>query len=231
MAGAAPLSCAHTDELTVDIAVVGIPYNMNFGSACLTEGDRLSNVMVSWGDGTTGPAVVSYQDGATITYEDAQGLPVTGPATLALLSATHVFARATTTGPLAPPRGAGVDFSVSGVDEPSGLPAAPYCGCELQVVSQDVLRPVPVRARRSKRFSGPVARLDRPLSPDPGLTATIDWGDGTRSAGTVVQGARYDVVTGTHTWWRLGRPRVSVSITDQLGPQHVATTDRVRVTR
>src|SRR5262249_8440059 len=51
-------------------------------------------------------------------------------------------------------------------------------------------------------FSGTVATFQDPGSPDTpsDFTATIDWGDGTITPGTVTGGGGFFTVTGTHTY-------------------------------
>ena len=70
------------------------------------------------------------------------------------------------------------------------------------------VRPLPVRG---ESFSGPVARLTQPAGA--ALVATIDWGDGTRSGGTV----RGTTVSGAHTFAQPGTHAVTVRLTDRYG--------------
>ncbi len=219
-ASAAELSCARTEQLTIDYAVVGVPYDMDFGTACLTQGDQLANVSVNWGDGTQSAGTTTYTT-ATVSVAQAAGQSALQPATLADVSAVHTFHRATGSEPLSDVQ-AGVPFSVTATDEPSGMPAAPYCGCELRVIPADSLRSATVHARAGRRFSGVIAGLKRYGSPAAsGLTATIGWGDGATSSETLRPGAPTIIIAGTHTWRRPGRPRISVVVSDPVGPQRL----------
>jgi beta-galactosidase GanA len=73
-------------------------------------------------------------------------------------------------------------------------------------------------------IDGPVATLDIP--PDAAgtsLEATIDWGDGTTSEGTVTG----TTVNGTHTYGQSGRHHITVTLSDRYGAAVLdsATTD------
>lgn len=77
------------------------------------------------------------------------------------------------------------------------------------------------RATAGKAFLGPVATI-KTTNPSGGqasdFTATIDWGDGTKSAGTVRKTAAgsFEVVGG-HTWAAAARRTVTVTITAKGG--------------
>lgn len=57
--------------------------------------------------------------------------------------------------------------------------------------------------------------------------ATIDWADGTTSAGTVSSDPGGLVVSGTHTYWQAGPPLVTVSL-QQRAPGDIAATALMR---
>ncbi|HCT77064.1 MAG TPA: alpha-mannosidase, partial [Micromonosporaceae bacterium] len=67
------------------------------------------------------------------------------------------------------------------------------------------------------QFSGPVATvLDEDTAAE-ALSATIDWGDGSRSTGTVTgTGGDYSVL-GQHTYRRAGRYPVTITVSDPGG--------------
>jgi len=77
----------------------------------------------------------------------------------------------------------------------------------------------PVSATAGTAFSGPVATF---TDANPGGTvsqysATINWGDGTTSAGTVTAGAGNFVVNGSHTYVSPGAYQTTVTIRDVGG--------------
>jgi hypothetical protein len=84
------------------------------------------------------------------------------------------------------------------------LPAGPPPETPIQATG------VPVSATEGQQFSGTVANV----SGDPDSTAynaSIDWGDGTTSAGTV---SASGAVSGSHTYAEEGSHQVKVSVTD-----------------
>jgi hypothetical protein len=89
------------------------------------------------------------------------------------------------------------------------------------------LEPVPLTLQAGAPYSGPVASLTLP--PDvqgAALDATIDWGDGSTSPGTIAGGQ----VTGTHTFAAPYAYPVKVTISDRYGAADLATaTELVQV--
>src|SRR5262249_29610244 len=85
--------------------------------------------------------------------------------------------------------------------------------------------PVAVVATEGEEFDGPVALFS---TSDPNSTATyvatIDWGDGTRSAGTVTEQSGQEVVAGDHTYAQAGHYSISVLIQDSDGATLIETT-------
>jgi hypothetical protein len=74
-----------------------------------------------------------------------------------------------------------------------------------------------IAARAGARFNGVVAAVTDEDTAAAALSATIDWGDGTRSAGTVVgSGGRYTVV-GRHVYKAPGRYTVTTTVSDPGG--------------
>ena len=76
-----------------------------------------------------------------------------------------------------------------------------------------------VPARAGEPFTGQLATLS---DDDPGGTQSdyqieIDWGDGSRSAGTVAAGSASFPVLGNHTWVQPGSYQVTVTATDAGG--------------
>jgi hypothetical protein len=77
----------------------------------------------------------------------------------------------------------------------------------------------PVNATAGTQFSGPTAAF---ADADPGgtasdYTASIDWGDGTTSAGTVSASASGFLVSGAHTYASAGTRSTTISISDAGG--------------
>jgi PKD repeat protein len=74
-------------------------------------------------------------------------------------------------------------------------------------------------------FNGTVATFsDADTSKLPvDFTATIDWGDGVQSVGTIVGGTGSFAVTGVHTYADEGTFSVTVTVTDTSGPTANAT--------
>jgi hypothetical protein len=82
------------------------------------------------------------------------------------------------------------------------------------------LAPVAFKPHSGEAYSGPVAGIALP--PDvqgAALTATIDWGDGTTSAGTISGGT----VNGTHTYALARAYKVTVRVGDRYGDADLAS--------
>ncbi len=159
---------------------------------------------ISWGDGTTSPGTVSLVSGTTFqvtgahSYSEEGSYPVSVTITDSGGAAPLVVSSATF---------AVADAPLSAAGGPLTYSAAEGAGTGPQVLAQFV---------------------------DPGTdgtaadyTATISWGDGTTSPGTVslVSGNLFQVAGG-HTYAEEGRFPVSVTITDSGGapPLTVGTT-------
>jgi hypothetical protein len=123
-----------------------------------------------------------------------------------------------------------VNFTSGGL-QPGG---STYFGLEGNVTPGSLefpvaAKPVAVSAVEGKAFSGTVATFTDSDASDPADTAasdaaTIDWGDGSSTAGTVTSlgGGQYSV-SGSHTYADEGTPTVTVSITDPDDPGGPAT--------
>ena len=89
---------------------------------------------------------------------------------------------------------------------------------------QIVVTNKPIVTVEGTAFSGVVARFVVPLSkPQDGFSATVDWGDGAVTPGTIValSPGVFEVV-GTHTYERLGRYRVPIVVRDSSGAEFAA---------
>lgn len=119
--------------------------------------------------------------------------------------------------------------------------ASTYFGLEGAVTAQSLEFPlaaqsVPVSAVEGQTFSGPVATFTDSDATDPtdaaaNDTATINWGDGTTSPGTVSAdgGGRY-TVSGSHTYADEGSPTVIVTVADPDDPAGSPTSGTASVT-
>jgi probable HAF family extracellular repeat protein len=74
-------------------------------------------------------------------------------------------------------------------------------------------------------FSGPVAAFSNVTST--GLSAVIDWGDGTTSAGIVGMAGTAALVGGSHTYAKQGYSPIRVTLSDASGPLGQATSTAV----
>jgi len=82
-----------------------------------------------------------------------------------------------------------------------------------------------ITAQEGVSFNGPVATFtdsDSSQSSVSNFTATIAWGDGTTSAGTITSGATFGV-TGTHTYADEGNFTVTITVTDSANQTGSAT--------
>jgi hypothetical protein len=113
-----------------------------------------------------------------------------------------------------------ISYRVRVIDGPGG--AAPAAATSDQIVVTDI----PIAAVEGAEFSGAVASfLVPPSQPQQGFSATIDWGDGTVTPGTILSltPGVFDVV-GTHTWQRNGLYRMPIVVRDASGAEFSAVT-------
>jgi hypothetical protein len=205
--------------------VVGIPWRTPEAIFwCLEPGDQLANITINWGDGTVSAGDVSYSKPERSTVIDGAVLePVM--VKNAQIGGTHVYARV--------PRGRRARITLSATDLPEDTVLTSYAGAF--VLPRDLACPAALRISGNE-VDGPVAHVRvaydgyRPYR----LTTRIDWGDGQRSPGTVVESARridtktqLFTVRGRHRWRREGAHTITVVITDKIGPQHLVVRDHV----
>jgi hypothetical protein len=154
-----------------------------------TPGDTFA-VTVDWGDGTTSSGTAA-EEGTTDTFD---------------VSGNHTYAEDGT-------------YTISySVTETGNSPDMQSSGtAEMTVLENafEVDAGAPITAVEGTQFSGPVGRFQDPGSPDPpsDFTVTIDWGDGTSSAGAITgpDSSGFYQVTGMHTY------------TDELSGQYSIT--------
>jgi len=113
-------------------------------------------------------------------------------------------------------------FALEGADVKSGL-----------VVDQSIsAAATAIAAQENILFSGAVASFTDPDVTDTGgtYTASIDWGDGTVTPGTIAGSAGSFAVSGSHTYTALGSDTAKVTITDGDGSgQQTSVSDAVSV--
>jgi hypothetical protein len=101
----------------------------------------------------------------------------------------------------------------------------------VSVAEADVLtgHPVSFTAHAHQAFSGTVATFDDTFTANvPGdFVATIDWGDGTTTAGTVSGGSGSFTVSGAHTYISPGQDTVTVLLADDAPGTATATASSV----
>ncbi len=118
--------------------------------------------------------------------------------------------------------------------------ASTYFGLEGKVNAQSLEFPlaaqsVPVSAVEGQSFSGPVATFadsDATDSRDSAAndSATIDWGDGTSTPGTITpDGGGHYTVSGSHTYADEGTPTVTVTVADPDDPAGAPTSAQASV--
>jgi len=207
------------------IAVVGIAWRARSTFMCLSPGDTLSGATISWGDGTATPASVSYAPTAAYA-PNPTGAPTDRIMTVtATATAEHAYFT---------PALHGVYVTASATDQPSGqrLSAA---GGGPQVLPRDELRAVGIRVRPRRFFGGIVAIITAPNAanaggvPDDRLTATVKWGQGVQSLGSISETGTGYVLRASHRWTRTGIHRFVVTLVDSIGPQRVSAVGEASV--
>src|SRR5262249_35198241 len=86
-------------------------------------------------------------------------------------------------------------------------------------------------ATEQAAFSGVLATFTDadPTATAASFRATVDWGDGTTSSGTIGTGPAGFTVSGTHTYAEEGNQAVTVTITDVPGNVQVTASSAVAV--
>ncbi len=152
---------------------------------------------IDWGDGTITSGTISGSGGAFA------------------ISGSHIYSD----------EGAFV-LSVTMVDDPPGTAAITLSG-NIAVAEGDTLTPLPANLTTTEghTFSGSVASFsDTNLAAKPGdFTATIDWGDGTVTSGTVTGSGSNLVVSGSHFYAEEGNLAGHVVLSDDPPGTAVAT--------
>lgn len=207
--GTATATVQSTAKVAAGLAVAGTdfstPEHAAFNGQVATFSDANTaltpasfTATINWGDSTTTAGTITGSSGA---------FAVSGTHSYADEGAFTVSTTVTETGP-------------------GGLTAA---GSGTATVTEtDVLSgsPMVFSAQASTPFSGPVATFTDTdtVTAASDLIATINWGDGNTTAGTVSGGSGSFTVSGTHTYAAAGSLPVIVTLTDDPPGTASATT-------
>ncbi len=168
------------------------------GMMCIPSDETLSSTPIDWGDGTTSPAVIRYED-------------TNGGTKQAWLDGGHSYPRATC------PTGfcrKAYRVSATLTDDQTGQVFALHENVEVAPIL-DVISLAPVRSKARRLFRGKLATVHtgglRFLGE---MTATVDWDDGTRSVATVTGAGQDFVVKASHRWRKPGTYNVALYIRD-----------------
>jgi hypothetical protein len=179
----------------------GAPFNgtvANFSDSDTTKTPASFTATINWGDSTTTAGTITGGSGS---------FTLTGQHTYADEGSFTFTVTVTETGP------GGLTASSSGTATVS----------EADVLSGS---PMTFSAQSGVAFTGAVASFtDTDAANVPGdFVATIDWGDGNTTAGTVSGGGGAFTVSGTHTYANAGAFNVIVTLTDDAPGTATATT-------
>jgi hypothetical protein len=180
-------------------ATEGVPFNGSVAS--FTDGDKAPaaseySSTIDWGDGHTSTGTVSGSEGSFN------------------VSGSHTYAEAGSYS---------IDVKVQETDNPAtatmSTATATVGDAGLAVAGQGTLS-------SGALFSGAVATFtDANTAAAPSdFSATIDWGDGTTSTGTITGSAGSYNVSGSHTYTSSATHTVTVTVTDVDGSHATATT-------
>ncbi len=211
-----------SDAGPTPLLVRGVPVEATAGQAFTATvavingapaGSQLT-ASIDWGNGTT-------TDG-TVTADPGGGFDVTGSTTYASAGAYQV------TVTINDPTGAVVGTALTRAKvEPAGPPGPP-----IPPVPTLFAWGTPVDTTAGQQFTGVVAHFkDTGTSTAGDFTASIDWGDGTSSAGTITPDptAGYDV-TGSHTYAPWADPGPVVPLGPTLGSRFFVLTVDIQKT-
>ncbi len=170
----------------------GVQFSGQVASASdITDLTNSANLVASinWGDGTVSSGTIVVQGTGSYVIDGTHTYQGAGKYTVSvnLFDSTNSISNVTSTTPVT----ISSDLSVSGVS---------------------------FNARAGQQFSGEVATASDPtqVSKAANLVATINWGDGTTTTGTVVdQGNGNFIIDGTHTYVTGGVYKVTVTLTDK----------------
>jgi PKD repeat protein len=186
-------------------ATQGVPFTgqvATFTDAVTTDTAASFTASINWGDGTTSAGVVGGMNG------------------MFTVSGTHTYAQ-----------GGTFTVTVSITDTANGATAT--ATSTALVGAQLAASGVMFTATQGVAFTGLVANLHDASTTDTAaaFTATIAWGDGTTSAGTVAGGGGTFTVSGTHTYASAGTFTVTTSVVDTVDGATATATSTALVGR
>lgn len=181
-------------------ATEGTPFNGTVATFSDADTNRTAasfTTTINWGDGTTTAGTVTGGSGS---------FTVTGQHTYADEGTFTTTVTVTEINPSGATASGSATATVAEGDALSGTPVA-------------------ISAQQGVAFTGAVATFsDTDTANVAGdFTATIDWGDGTTTAGTVAGGGGTFTVSGTHTYAATGPFPVTVTLTDDAPGTATAT--------
>jgi PKD repeat protein len=197
--GTATATVTSTAQVTTGLSVIassfstpeGTPFNGTVATFSDSDTSKTAadfTVVVNWGDGTTSPGTVTGSSGS---------FTVTGP---------HTYADE-----------GNFTFTVTVTEiGPGGATASDSATATVTEADQLAGSPVIFTPLAGSPFSGVVATFTdaNTAGSASDFTATIDWGDGTTTAGVVSGGNGTFTVSGTHTYASAGSYPVIVTLTD-----------------
>jgi len=200
-----PGTVTATANSTADVANAGL--TVTAVSVTAIEGQTFSGTMATFTDASTGDAATQFA--ATINWGDGTSSTgsVTGSAGTFTVAATHAY-------------GDYGDFTASvQVADTQSVPAVTATATSSATVSDaNTLTAVgtSIAATATATFTGTVATFTDSFTGASAavFTATINWGDGSSSTGTVTGSAGAFTVSGSHVYSAVGTDSVSVSVSD-----------------
>jgi hypothetical protein len=212
-----PGSTSNVEVLPVNDA----PFTLQAQPLSGTEGQGLSNVLVAT---FTDPGYdgVTNDYSATVTWFDANGQSHTSPGTVTPVGGNTFNICASNAVPYA--EEGSYRFTVSVNDE--GLVGTLASGAVTVADAPLHASGITLNATQGVSFTGTVATFSdgNPNAAAADFQATIAWGDGETSAGTITPGnATGFQVTGTHTYSEHGQFNASISLSDHGGSNTLAS--------
>jgi hypothetical protein len=196
-------------NLCLDLAISEAPITAAGTTSSATEGGAFTATVATFSDAD--PAATAAEYAATIDWGDGSTAPgtIAGSAGSFSVSGAHTYAEEETWA---------VKVMITDTDNPSSSATA---GSTVVVTDAALAATGACSATSLRSYSGPTATfLDAasPFGTVSDFTATIHWGDGTSTAGTVSSagGGQY-TVGGSHTFPSVGRFTLTTTVKDVGG--------------